>query len=157
MSLSIEAMTIYTLASLRKFLQASGIGVPVTFLQQGDEKDTTRQDEVQVLTSLQFPPRGGKNELYGIVNIQALVKTKIVSTDVYYHTRVKARVADILSKPIPLLKIGGEEPEQFGVVFDKSRWGVLRKIPSETITITPTSIDVPDASLVEVFYEIQPC
>lgn len=155
--MTIEEMTIYTIASIRKCLSQAGFGVPVTFLQQGDERDTPQQDEVQILTHISFPPRGGKTELYGIVNIKAVVKTKIVASDVYYHTRVKARVADILSKPILLTRTGGKEPEQNGVVFDKTKWGVLRKIPSETITITPTSIDVPDASLVDVFYEIQPC
>ena len=150
--MNLEQLTIYTTASIRKFLSQAGFGVPVTFLQQGDEKDVPQQDEVQILTTLSFPPRGTKNEVYGIVNIQAVVKTKIVPSDVYYHTRVKARAVDILSKPIPLLRVGGETAE-----YDKSRWGILRKIPSETITVTPTSIDVPDASMVETFYEIQPC
>lgn len=148
-----EHLVIFTVASIRKYLSANTVGVPVTFLQQGDEKDKPVQDEVQVLTSIELPRTGSRIEQDGIVNLQCLVKTKIVPTDVYYHTRVKARLTGILDKVIPLYKIGGEDTR----VYDKTQWGFLRRIPSDTIRITPTSIDVPDASLVEVFYEIQLC
>lgn len=150
--MTLEDITIFTIASIRKYVSQAPIGVPLVWLQQAFEQDEKRQDEVQILTSLQFPPRGGKGEIYGIVNVQALVKTKVVSTDVYYHTRIKARLLDVLDKTIPLLRVGGEPPK-----YDKSQWGILRRIPSESITITPTAIDVPDASVVEAFYEIQPC
>jgi hypothetical protein len=150
--MTIEDLTIYTIASIRKYVSAAPIGVPVIWHQQAFEKDELRQDEVQILTSLTFPDRGSKTEIYGIVNLQALIKTKVVPTDVYYHTRLKARLLDVLYKVMPLYKVGGTEPK-----YDKSQWGILRKIPSESITVTPTSIDVPDASVVEVFYEIQPC
>jgi len=148
-----EYMTIYTTASIRKFISASGFGVPVTFLQQGDEKDTPQQDEVQILIAMEFPDRGSSTELYGIVNIRALVKTKIVPTDVYYHTRVKARVIGTLDKTMPLMKLGGEDT----TLFDKSQWGLLRRLQTETFRVTPTSLDVPDSSLVEAFFEIQSC
>lgn len=150
--MTLEDLTIFTIASIRKYVSQAPLGVPVVWLQQAFEKDEARQDEIQIVTSLEFPDRGAKNEIYGIVNLQALVKTKVIATDIYYHTRVKARLVDVLHKTIPLKKLGGS-----GSVFDKSQWGILRKIPSESIKITPTSIDVPDASLVEVFYEIQPC
>lgn len=151
--IDLEKLVIFTTASVRKYLSANSMGVPVTFLQQGDEKDKPVQDEVQILIGLDFPQRGSAGEVYGIVNIQAVVKTRIVPTDVYYHTRVKARVIGILDKAIPLLRIGGEDTR----VYDKTQWGFLRRLPSETLRVTPTSIDVPDASLVEAFYEIQTC
>lgn len=151
--MSNEELIIFTEASVRKFLSEANFGVPVTFLQQGDEKNPKVQDEVQILTSINLVPRGTKNEVYGVVNIQALVKTKIVATDVYYHIRVKARVVDVLSRVIPLCRYGGPDTR----IYDKTQWGILRKIPSESITVTPTSIDVPDASVVESFFEIHTC
>lgn len=148
-----EHLVIFITASIRKYLSANSVGVPITFLQQGDEKDKAVQDEVQVITSIDLPKIGSRVETYAFVNLQCVVKTKIVPTDVYYHTRVKARLLGILDKSIPLLKIGGEGT----LVYDKTQWGYLRRIPSETLRVTPTSIDVPDASLVEAFYEIQTC
>jgi hypothetical protein len=148
-----EHLTIFTVASIRKFILAAGVGVPVRFMQQGDTGEANVQDEVQVLVNLQFPDRGTKNEMYGIVNITALVKTKIVPTDVYYHTRIKARVADVLDRVIPLLRIGGEDD----LIYTKGQFGILRRVPTDTMTISATGEGNPDASVVEAFYEIQPC
>lgn len=150
--MTLEDILVFTEASIRKYFSQAPLGVPVVWLQEAFERDEERQDEVQILTRLEFPPRGGKNEIYGIVNIQAMVKTKVVATDIYHHTRTKARLLDVMDKPIPLKKLGGEDAK-----FDKSQWGILRKIPTASFTVTPTSIDVPDASVVEAFYEIQPC
>lgn len=151
--ISKEDMTIFTIASIRKFILAAGVGVPTVFLQQGDEREAPEQDEVQILTTITYPQRGTAGELYGMVNIQALVKTKIVPTDVYYHTRVKARMAGILDSTMPLYRIGGPDT----IRFDKSQWGILRRLPTDHMKITVSSIDVPDASVVESYFEIQTC
>lgn len=148
-----EELIIFITASFRKFLDQAGVGVPVRWLQQGEDGNPPVEDEVQVLTSLSFPERGSKNEDYAILNVQVLVKTKVVPTDVYYHTRVKARVVSLFDKLINVYKIGGEDLR----IYDKTQAGILRRVPSETVTVTPTSIDVPDASIVEAFFEYQPC
>lgn len=151
--ISKELLTIFSLASIRKYIEAAGIGVQATYMQMGDNGEATSQDEVQVTTSIQFPNRGSATEVYGIINVTALVKTRIVATDVYYHTRIKARVVDVLDKPIPLLRIGGTDT----AVYDKSQIGILRRCPTETMTLHPAGLDVPDASVIEAFYEIQEC
>lgn len=152
--ISLEHQLIFTEASIRKYLQNAGFGVPTVFLQQGDKSSDVNEDQIQFLMWHSFPPRGSKNETYGVVNLKAIVRTKVISTDAYRHLRIKSRLVELLAKTIPLLKIGSEEHPE---IYDKTQWGILRKIPSETITVTPTSIDVPDASLVEVFYEVLPC
>lgn len=148
-----EYLTIFLTASFRKYLDQAGVGVPINWLQQGNDGQEEVQDEVQVLTSIQFPERGFKNEDYAILNAQILVKTKVVPTDIYYHTRVKARVVGLMDKVIPVLAIGGDDTR----IYTKEKIGILRRIPSETITVTPNGLDVPDSSIVEVFLEYQPC
>lgn len=148
-----ELLTIFSHASIHKFLKAAGIGVPLRFMQMGDEKDGQVQDEVQILIEIDFPDRGTAGETYALVWVKAFVKTKIVPSDVFYHTRVKARVADVLSRVIPLERIGGTDP----LIYTKARVGILRKLPSETITINAVGNDTPDASLVETCYEVQLC
>lgn len=148
-----ELLTIFTHASIHKFLRSAGIGVPLRFMQMGDEKDGQVQDEVQILINIDFPDRGGANETYALVWVKAFVKTKILPSDVFYHTRVKARVADVLNRVIPLLKIGGPDP----LVYTKAQVGILRRLPSETLTINAVGNDTPDASLVETCYEVQLC
>ena len=152
--ISKEYVMIFTEASIRKYLAAAGLGVPLVFFQQGDKSDTAGEDEIQILMSTSFPPRGTKNEIYAIVDLKALVRTKLIQSDIYRHVRLKARLVELLDKTIPLLKIGSDEKPE---IYDKTQWGILRKIPSETIKVTPTSVDVPDASMVEVFYEVQLC
>lgn len=148
-----EQMVITLTASLRKYLAQAGVGVPIRWLQQGEDGQPQVEDEIQVLSSLRFPDRGAKNEDYAILNIQVLVKTKYVPTDVYYHTRVKARVVDLLDKAIPVYMIGGEDVR----IYDKRQIGILRRLPSETLTITPEGIGVPNSSVVEAFFEYQAC
>lgn len=151
--ISRELITIFTIASIRKFIEAAGVGVPVLYMQMGDNGETPQEDEVQITTAIQFPNRGSATELYGIVNVTALVKTKIVPTDVYYHTRIKARVADVLDRTIPILRIGGTDL----LVYTKSPVGILRRCPTDTMTLHPAGLDVPDATVIEAFYEIQEC
>lgn len=154
--ISRELLTIFSVASIRKYMEAAGIGVQVTYMQEGDNGEVSSRDEVQVSTALNFIPRGSATELYGIVNITALVKTKIVPTDVYYHTRIKARVAEVLSHVIPLLRIGGGEAPDL-TIYTKAQVGILRPVPSETLTIRPAGLDSPDSSVIEAFYEMQEC
>lgn len=154
--ISRELLTIFQIASIRKFMEAAGVGVQVRYMQEGDNGEEKTQDEVQVSTAIDFVQRGSASELYSIVNITALVKTKIVPTDVYYHTRIKARVADVLSRVIPLYRIGGG-PTPDTSVYTRERFGILRPVPSETMTLRPAGLDVPDASVIEAFYEMQEC
>lgn len=147
-----ELLVVYITASFREFMDAAGIGVPLRWLQQGQDEQPI-PDEVQFLTSIIFPRRGFANEEYALINVRAIVRTHVVETDVYYHTRVKARVAGVLQKDIPLLRIGGPDP----VLYDGVQIGNLRKVPSETISVTPASIDVPDASCVDTVFELQLC
>lgn len=149
--ISKELLTIYSVASIRKYIEAAGVGIQVAYLQMGDNGEAKTQDEVQVTTAISFPRRGSATETYAIVNVTALVKTKIVPTDVYYHTRIKARVAEVLDKCIPVLKVGGLD----AVLYDKSQVGILRRCPTETMTLHPAGIDIPDASVIEAYYEFQ--
>lgn len=151
--ISKELLTIFSIASIRKYIESAGVGVQVTYMQMGDNGEAASKDEVQITTSIEFPQRGSATETYGIVNITALVKTRIVATDVYYHTRIKARVAEILDKTIPLLRVGGTDAS----VYTKERVGILRRCPTDTMTLHPAGLDVPDATVIEAFYEIQEC
>lgn len=153
MNLNKELLTIYMTASLYKFLRAANVGVPLRFMQMGDEKDQQVQDEVQIITDIDFIDRGGQSEFYALLHVQALVKTKIVPTDVYYHTRVKARMADVLDRIIPLMRVGGTD----AVLYPKDTIGIMRRVPAEMITVTPTSVREPDGSLVQTCFEIQLC
>jgi hypothetical protein len=148
-----EDLTIFLTASFRKYMDQAGVGVPIRWLQQGEDGESQVEDEVQILTSFEFPRYGSKNEDYAIMNVSVLVKSKIVPTDPYYHTRIKARVAGLLQKVINVYKIGGDDIRK----YDKSQIGILRKIPSETLKITPDGINTPESSVVETFLEFQAC
>jgi hypothetical protein len=149
-----EHLIIWIVASIRKHLLSSDMGLPVRFIQQHVEQEPQITDTVQILINgPDFPRIGSSKETYAYVKLEALAKTKVVSTDVYYHTRVKARVADVLSRDIPVLKIGGTD----ATVYDKSQIGFLRPVPTESLKITPVGVDVPDASLVESVFELKLC
>jgi hypothetical protein len=145
-----EDLTLYCTASFRKYFDACGIGLPVRYLQQGPEDEEKIEDEVQVIHAFEFPERGGRNEDYLLMHVRCLVKTKQVSTDIYYHTRLKARVADKLSRYISVLKIGS-------VGLSKASVGQLRPLPSTTLMIEPAEVDNPNASVVETTFEFQSC
>lgn len=148
--MKVEDLTIWIDASVRKFILAAGVGIPARFTQQGDDGEAKVQDQVEFQVAITHNRTGSRGEIDVLVNVQAVVKTKVVPSDVYYHTRVKARVADVLDRVIPVLKIGDTK-------YDKSQYGFLRRVPSETLTITPTSVEVSDASVIEAFYNLQEC
>lgn len=149
--LNLDDLTIFTLASMRSFYEKQDWGIPVTYLQQEELGNVNVKDEIQIQSQLTFPERGAKYEVYGLVFVRAFVKTRNIPSDVYYHTRAKARVTQILGETIPLLRVGGPDLTR----FTGHQWGILRRLPSSTIKVTPTAIDVPNASVVDVVYEIQ--
>jgi hypothetical protein len=149
--LTLEDLTIFTMASMRKFYGMQNWGVPVTYLQQEEIGNVEVRDEVQLSVQLRFPHRGSVFEVYGLAFVRALVKTKVVPSDVYYHIRTKARATQILTETLPLLRTGGPDT----TIFTGHQWGILRRVPSSTITVTASSIDVPNSSVVDAVYEIQ--
>lgn len=147
--MKIEDLIIHCTASFRKYFDAAGVGIPIRYLQQGPDDDAKLEDEVQLISEFEFPPRGGRNEDYLLFTVRALVKTRQVPSDVYYHTRVKARVADILSRHVPVLLIG--KPSS-----TTTQIGVLRPMPRDVLLLVPAAIE-PMASSVESTFEFQPC
>lgn len=145
-----EILTIAITASIRKHFKEAPIGLPLLWEQQAFDGEAKIQDQVQFLSQIDFPKRGSKNEAYAIVNITALVRTKDVPTDVFYHTRMKARVAAAMDQSIPVTKRGTEG-------WDKSSLGILRRVPTETLSLAPANVNVPDATVIEAFYEFLPC
>lgn len=149
--LNLEDLTIFTMASMRSFYDKQDWGIPVTYLQQEEIGNVDVKDEIQIQTQLRFPQRGAKDEAYGLVFVRALIKTRPMPTDVYYHVRAKARVTQILSEVIPLKRLGGTDM----TIFNGRQCGILRRLPTNTITVTPAAIDVPNASIADAVYEIQ--
>lgn len=145
-----EDLILYCTASFRKYFDACGIGLPVRYMQQGPEDEDKIEDEVQVIFGYEFPDWGSRNEMYMILNVRCLVKTKQVPTDIYYHTRLKARVVDKLSRYINVTMIGSPG-------LSKSQVGQLRPLPSSTLMADPAQVDNPNASVVEAVFEFQSC
>lgn len=147
-----EDWTIWTFASIRKFIKQVDPGVPVEYLQQGNEPEPrTHPARVQLLISgPDFMRVGSRNEVYAVVKLDVHIESDLVDNDIYYHTRIKARFADIMSRTIPIYKIGSPE-------YDKSSAGVLRPQPTESIIILPTGLKKPDSTLITQFYLLEKC
>lgn len=140
-----EELVLYTTASTRTYIDGSNIGLPVVYMSQ--EKDDRTEDRVTIQISHDLRRRGSANEDYALLLVTATVRTREVSTDVYYHARVCARVTDVLNKPFPCKRMGRKD-------LDRAVVGILRPVPAETITLGPAE---PNASVIEAMFEYQPC
>lgn len=146
-----EDLTIWTIASISKYFKSREFGVPVILGQQAKEKDAPTPSNLQIIVDgPDFNRKGTKNERYGVVHVRIFVNTTYVPTDIYHHTRLKAKAAEAMQHEIPLLRIGSP-------TYDKMIVGFLRPLPTESIMITVTSIEEPDASLVEGSFCLELC
>lgn len=151
MAFSNEELTLWSLASLTQYLKSRDFGVPVEFAQQAPEKDDPKAHKLFVVfDGPDFSRAGTKNERYGVVHVRVFVNTTYVPTDVYYHIRLKAKVAEAMSQEVPLKRIGA-------ATYDKMVVGKLRPIPTEALKITTVSVEEPDGSLLEGTYCIEVC
>lgn len=118
---------------------------------QAPEKDEKTPHEIQIIfDGPDFNRQGTRDEKYGVIHIRVFVNTTYVPTDVYYHIRLKAKVAQAMLQEIPLLRLGAQ-------TYDKMLVGVLRPLPTESLTITTVGVEEPDASLVEGTFCIELC
>jgi hypothetical protein len=146
-----EELTLWIHASLNKFINQADFGVPRRLFMQGREKEAETEDEIQIIIkNMNFPRIGTKNEIYCIINLEAIVKTRRVDSDIYYHQRVKARAGSILNQEIPIYKIG--DPK-----YNKARVGLLRPVPSQTLGIGSLSSEEPFLSRITVVLEFHSC
>jgi len=148
-----EDISIWAAASLTKYLKGYPFGLPLIFKQQAREKDAPTKDYIEVIfDGPNFRNVGTKNEQIGTIGVQVMVMTTYTPTDIYYHTRIKARAIEALSNTVRLQRIGGEEAK-----FDKVIVGLLKPVPTTTIMVTPVATEEPDASLVEALFSIELC
>lgn len=153
MAQNLEYLTIFVTASITKYLKGNEFGVPLVFKQQYLERDASTSDLIEVLIDgPDFSRKGSKNEQYGTVIVRLYVKTSYKPSDVYYHTRLKAKAIQILNTEIPLSRIGGTES-----IYDKVIIGFLRPLPTERLVLTPVSVEEPDGSIVEAVFGIHLC
>lgn len=151
MAYSHEDLTIWAIASLTKYFKTQEFGLPVSFKQQAPEQDDPNANNIQImLEGPDFSRAGTKNERYGVVHVRVFINTQYVPTDIYFHTRLKAKVISSMQQEIPLQRIGAES-------YDKMLVGVLRPIPSQSVTVTAVSVEEPDGSLVEGTFCIELC
>lgn len=146
-----EDLTIWSLASLTKYFKGYNFGVPVKIIGQAPEKDDPKAHELRIIfDGPDFSRQGTKNERYGVIHVKVFVNTTYVPTDIYYHIRLKAKVAEAMMQEVPLQRLGAE-------TYDKAMVGILRPLPTESLTITTVSVEEPDASLVDGTFCIELC
>lgn len=125
--------------------------MPAIFPQHASETDQKVDACVEFLVEgPNFNRIGSARENYALLKLDALVKSKIVNSDIYWHQRILGRVVDMLDKPIPIYKIGDAK-------FDKSYAGILRPMPSSSTPVTPTGVKEPNHTLVTQVYELEVC
>lgn len=146
-----EELTLWSLASLTAYFKSREFGVPVEIAQQAPEKDATAPHKLQIIfDGPDFSRKGTRNERYGLIHVRVFVNTTYVPTDIYYHTRLKAKVAQAMQQEVPLKRIGA-------ATYDKMIVGKLRPVKTESVKITATSVEEPDGSVVEGTYCLEIC
>ena len=147
-----EDVTIWIEASIRKYFQSAGLGLPVTFLQQGEEKEPdTSKGKINILTTgPNFINQGSRGEIYALVMVECFIETPFIDSDVFYHQRIKARVLECMQKPIPVKRVGHTS-------YDKSEYGFLKQVPTESIDIFPVSVKNPVSTSVVQSYKLELC
>jgi hypothetical protein len=149
--MELHDLTINVEASLTKYFKGYAFGIPVVFGQQQLEKDQKTKDRIEFLfIGPDYSRKGSQFERYGIIEVQGMAYTTMHQTDIYYHTRIKARLVQSMNANIPLKKIGES-------TMDRTLIGYLRPLPTEMIRVNPVSVHEPNASIVTVVYNIDLC
>lgn len=156
-----EDLTVWIIASIYKHIRFSDLGLPAKFKQipAEAERDTLTikgapaDAEVQfVIFGPNYPRIGSANETYAEVTLQAALKNRVVPTDLFYHHRIKGRLAETMGKCIKINKIGDTDPK-----YDKTQAGVLVPVPTETLSIMPVESEVEQVTFVTQTYKLEIC
>lgn len=142
---------VYTHASIRKYFESAGLGLPLIWLQQGALQDVFRDKPGTVeflITGPDFDKKGSRTEIYADLKISIFVKTKIVEDDLFNHQRFMGRVIEMTNQNIPVFSRGFKDGRPITQV------GFLRYLPMDTISV---SAKEPIGSVVEQLYELEIC
>ncbi len=145
-----EDFFIWITASVRQYFVKGGLGLPLTWLQQGAEADVKPNvnGSIELLIhGPNFVKKGSKSEIYADVMVTATLRTRQVDNDLYYHQRILARLSKLMNASIPILKTGD-------VKYDKSSVGFLKYLQTETIVV---GVKEPNASVIDQAYELEIC
>ena len=153
-------LTVWIVASIFKYIKTANLGLPVKFKQIPDEaepitvtiKDGKDHDaEVQfVIFGPNYPRVGSSKEVYAEVTLQATLKNKAVPSDLFYHHRIKGKLAEVMAKSIPVSKIGN-------LSYDKTQVGFLAPVPTESIELMPVESEVQEVTFVTQTYKLEVC
>lgn len=150
MKYPLDNLFLWVTASTRKYFDAQPFGIQKIYLQAYSENDKPARDQVEILIEGPDLKVSGTKSEQGtlIVWCKLIVKTTYCETDIYYHNRIKARVAESLNKNIPVARSGY-------VGCDNKVIGFLK--PMETLSLTPVNTDEPDISVIDRAYLLELC
>ncbi len=137
-------------ASVRKYFESKGLGLPLIWLQQGALTDVLKDHKGTIeflITGPDFDKKGSRAETYADVKISIFVKTKIVEDELFFHQEHIGVVIEAMNKNIPVHALGFK-------YSTGERIGMLRYLPMDTISV---SAKEPIGSVVEQLYELEIC
>ena len=141
---------VYVHASIRKYFESKGLGLPLIWLQQGALTDVLKDHKGTIeflITGPDFDKKGSRTEIYADVKLSIFVKTRIVEDELFFHQRFVGAVIAATHKSIPVFLCGTKDAND-------ARIGTLRYLPMDTISV---SAKEPIGSVVEQLYELEIC
>ena len=146
-------LVVWIEASIRKFLSGQQFGLPITYLQQAEEKEPESNGSGKInflIYGPDFPKIGSRTEVYALVTLECFVQTRFIESDLYYHSRIKGRVVESMTQVIPVAKIGHKD-------YDKSSYGYLTPVPGGILNVNPVQVTNPYATTLAQSYKLEVC